>query len=1435
MAHPGAINPVVLNQTHDFMLWYFDSIVPSMDHLVHSFYVILSIGWGLNIFFRILGVRLQRKADELWLLYWPPPIVGTEVVLVNLVREHHLNGVSGCIAVPFSPLTRRTGVKLSKSSAMVYVQWKNLSFSQGSSHRLRNLGNLFRVFFCIVKAILNEFWASRTLRFVAYSVQAVASLSTSTVDSLLAWSFTSFGYDSRTAVLDNSATAHIFNDRDMFISYTSLDPSQTSVATIGEHTTSAAGIGTVRVSWYDDDHTLHTYELPNVLHFPKSTVNLISVTAFGKQFDPRFLEINGKAVCIRTSQFQSVLEWNQSQRTIIHPQSGLPELPLADVDAKRIYSTCVTQCDHICPCHNSNAYSYISASDSSAEAWYGRTINERTGLTATNRVSWADAVRGEKHATKDTPSLSFLQERFLRWHERCNHLSFANMLKLSRKGLLPSEFLKLEHDLPPCGACLFGKQGRRPKRVKTGKPIRQEDHNYPGGGVSTDQIVSTQPGLVPQDAGHLTNERISAATVFVDHFSGYSYVVLMTSTTGEETLRAKQEFEAHAASLGIRVAHYHADNGRFKEAIFMDDVKLNAQTISFCGVNAHHQNGIVERHNRTLTDNARTMLLHAERLWPEAISEILWPFALKYAQHLHNYLSLDAAGLCPHDKFTNADGSILDELDMADFHTFGSPCYVLDSATHNPKWNPRSSLRIFVGFSPHHARNVAMVLNPFTGLVSPQYHIVFDDHFQTLKALRGTSVPDSWTNLCKLNSTLLQDVDPVFQNPALDIESGGDSTVPSVAKDKSMGETEKDTSMGETGTTNPVSNSFVDLASSGLRRSSRNRNKVSSYFSLVDTTQLNPKAMFSKCRQHLLDTIRLDDKCAPIHYTAFFTAAANKCEEVNRLFDGTINKVFEFVFAANQQQNETYTFKDAMLQDDSDAFIKAMVKEISDHEENNHWTMIPRSDMPTSAKTILSIWSFKRKRSPAGELLKHKARLCAHGGMQKWGENYWETYSPTVSWISVRALLAVGIINDLSTSTIDFTLAFPQVDLDIDVFMELPLGCVGPNGDRKGHVLKLNKSLYGLKQASHNWFNYLGDALKGHGFIQSQVDQCVWYKDNIVLLQYVDDLLIIGIDDEIIATFKKELAEGKENFIFTDGGPLESYLGVNVKKHANGTFELSQSFLIEKIINTIVGEEEILHESNVPAVKELLFKDPNGPERKHQFNYRQAIGMLTYLQGTTRPDIAMAVHQCARFSSNPKRSHEKAVIKIVRYLKSTKDKGIFLRPDKSKGIECFVDASFASGWRPDDANDAANVLSRTGYVIYYASCPVHWCSKMQTEIALSTAEAEYIALSQAMRETIPFMRFMTELDVIFPINLPKPKLFCKVFEDNEACISMATSLRFTPRTKHLALKYHHFKSWINKGFLEIVHVPTDQQIADTMTKPLEYLLFKKFRYLICGW
>ena len=135
-----------------------------------------------------------------------------------------------------------------------------------------------------------------------------------------------------------------------------------------------------------------------------------------------------------------------------------------------------------------------------------------------------------------------------------------------------------------------------------------------------------------------------------------------------------------------------------------------------------------------------------------------------------------------------------------------------------------------------------------------------------------------------------------------------------------------------------------------------------------------------------------------------------------------------------------------------------------------------RKDLPIGMKTIMALWPFKRKRFPDGTLNKHKARLCKHGGQQTWGQDYWDTYAPVVTWASVRLLLIVAKIHGLQSKSIDFVLAFPQADLDVPVYMELPVG-INPidvsNENRRCYVLKLNKSLYGLKQAGYNWFEKL--------------------------------------------------------------------------------------------------------------------------------------------------------------------------------------------------------------------------------------------------------------------------------------------------------------------------------------------------------------------------
>ena len=214
-------------------------------------------------------------------------------------------------------------------------------------------------------------------------------------------------------------------------------------------------------------------------------------------------------------------------------------------------------------------------------------------------------------------------------------------------------------------------------------------------------------------------------------------------------------------------------------------------------------------------------------------------------------------------------------------------------------------------------------------------------------------------------------------------------------------------------------------------------------------------------------------------------------DKVNLHFDGTLNAIHHAVLMADADTNDVYTLREMLKQPDVPAFIEAMTKEVDDHEIGEHWTLMLRSDMPPGTKTILAIWSFKRKRYPDGRVYKHKARLCAHGGMQTWGVNYWETYSPVVNWLSVRTLMALSIIHDLETRSIDFVLAFPQAELEVPVYMELPSGFSSENSQRC--VLRLNKNLYGLKNASLNFFNMLKEGLEARGYEkQSSSDACVF-------------------------------------------------------------------------------------------------------------------------------------------------------------------------------------------------------------------------------------------------------------------------------------------------------------------------------------------------------
>jgi len=280
---------------------------------------------------------------------------------------------------------------------------------------------------------------------------------------------------------------------------------------------------------------------------------------------------------------------------------------------------------------------------------------------------------------------------------------------------------------------------------------------------------------------------------------------------------------------------------------------------------------------------------------------------------------------------------------------------------------------------------------------------------------------------------------------------------------------------------------------------------------------------------------------------------------------------------------------------------------------------------------------------------------------------------------------------------------------------------------------------------------------------------------------------------------------------------------------------MSQQGLTDKVLMTVGMTDS--KKKRTPASSTPLGTDAKGPNFRGDWDYARVVGMLLYLSSNSRPDIQYAVHQCARFTHSPKESHAEAVKRICRYLQGTRDKGLIFQPTKDMTLDCNSDADFAGLWNYEDDQDPVCVKSRTGYVLTLAGCPLIWASKLQTEIALSTLESEYIALSSAIRELIPLRRVLQEVGKALNLEFTKPSIIQSTcFEDNNGALGLALTPRLTPRTKHIGVKYHFFKSKIGEGKgIVIRRVDSAEQKADIFTKGLSQDTFESIRKLLMGW
>lgn len=522
------------------------------------------------------------------------------------------------------------------------------------------------------------------------------------------------------------------------------------------------------------------------------------------------------------------------------------------------------------------------------------------------------------------------------------------------------------------------------------------------------------------------------------------------------------------------------------------------------------------------------------------------------------------------------------------------------------------------------------------------------------------------------------------------------------------------------------------------------------------------------------------------------------------------NRYGEWVHAANHSEPDTPEPKSVSDALSSVHWKEAMQREIDSINQHEVWELVP---MPANKKLIKCKWVFKEKIGADGSVQSHKARLVAQGFSQQHGLDYDETFSPVVKFESVRTIISMAAEKNFQLHQMDVTSAFLNGVLEEEVFLSQPVGFIKQG--QENLVCRLKKSLYGLKQAPRCWNTSIDDHLKSMNFTQSVSDPCIYTKfdeDPLIIGVYVDDIIIAGNSDCNIQSVKNEIAR---KYSVKDLGPLHYFLGVNIVQDSDKVW-IGQKTYSENVLKKFGMDNSKPISTPVDTSLKLL-QASDDSQCVDQKLYQQAVGSLLYLSVKTRPDISYAVGNVARYCSRPTQQHWRAVTRILRYLKGTIDYGLHYVKHHPSKVVGYSDADWAG-----DINDRK---STSGYVFMKSDAAITWRSKKQTCVALSTAEAEYVALSSATQEAVWLRKLTSELSY----SADEPTI---IFEDNQSAIAISRNPQFHGRTKHIDIKYHYVRDQITQKSIDLVYCPTGEMIADLFTKGLAEIQFNKLRLMI---
>ncbi len=840
----------------------------------------------------------------------------------------------------------------------------------------------------------------------------------------------------------------------------------------------------------------------------------------------------------------------------------------------------------------------------------------------------------------------------------------------------------------------------------------------------------------------------------------------------------------------LKILKFYSDGGtEFLNTELQDYFKSEGIDFKHTATDESESNGLTERGNRTIENKARC-LIHTAQL-----SERLWPYAAEYAAFIYNRTPHSATKISPEEAYTGQKPS------MDKILVWGSIAYGKDN---NPKtkFSPRGQRGLFMGID-HNGLYQLLLLD------LDQHKIVT---FRTIE-------------ICELQFLESTDPNARFLKGNYYRQTTSESTT---------------TVNGHKGTREHIETNIPpvqQIPAPEINTIQIERNEDETKHSTHTRHQNLNNNLTADCHEELLETPEENlesTNSRPIR-AAKLQAIINMSDQLEDVKD------FALLGIERSEQTEIILSREAFM--DHDNFLEneppnhriamryphwreAMNNEMNSLLKNKTWNLV---DKPNATNIVKSKWIFKIKRNERGDITRYKARLVACGYSQQEMIDYYQTFAPVGDKRSLRLLISLVCQENLYWAQFDVDCAFLYAVLKENIFMQQPPGF--EDGFHK--VCHLLKSIYGLKQASREWYSTLSDFLGSQDFSRSNVEPCIFLLQEpfTIIFLYVDDLIVCSKDPIGIDNLRNQLCD---RFSMKDIGDVSYILGMQVIRDSK-SISISQARLTTELIKNFESKYGSVNIQLTPSKPGEILSRLEGKdlETKSSEMYRSALGSLLYLACGTRPDIAYATSILSQFASKPKDIHLNALKRLIGYLKGSTEHGLVYTASEDREIVVHSDSDYAG------CSDTSR--SRSAAVVYHGNHLISWILNKHPEIDESTCAAEYIGMHYAGKEAIWINKLLQELLTCTPYrdeDISPPSMLVDrltqipiIKGDNQSALKIINNGTTGPMgmKRHLRVHYRWTEEMVEKGKIRAEFVKSSENLADNFTKSVNTPKFRQMR------